>query len=169
MNRHKSLVQLSSQPLHTFTEVLSEGMALIAEHVSTLASGASLLAAMSSPRGAEVLRVVAEEEAAKYLILLDATRFDYKEQGDRSRQLKRFSDHLPKGIYVRSYRGSPATYGEIVRYADRLRDDLYLDGPNDIDWIFRNEILAERDERLYVDFVDSDEGGVLDTSPFRHW
>ncbi len=72
MNKHKSLTQLSSQSLHAFTEALSEGMALIAEHVLALASGASLLAAMSSPRGAEVLRVVAEEEAAKYLILLDA-------------------------------------------------------------------------------------------------
>jgi hypothetical protein len=159
MNQHKSITQLSSRSLRAFTEALSEGMALIAEHVVALATGTSLLADMNSPRGVEVLRVVAEEEAAKYLILLDAARFDYKEQKDRSRQLKRFIDHLPKGIYARSYHTSPATYGEIVRYAEGFLDDLYLDGPNDVDWIFRNEVLAERDERLYVDFVNSDEGG----------
>jgi hypothetical protein len=29
---------------------------------------------------------------------------------------------------------------------------------NDVDWIFRNEIEAYRENRLYVDFVETDEG-----------
>jgi hypothetical protein len=39
-----------------------------------------------------------------------------------------------------------------------LRKSHYLDGPNDIDWIFRNEIDARREEQLYVDYVASDDG-----------
>ena len=41
---------------------------------------------------------------------------------------------------------------------DVLRTSHYLDGPNDIDWIFRNEIEARREELLYVDYVSSDNG-----------
>jgi hypothetical protein len=35
-----------------------------------------------------------------------------------------------------------------------MRPSLYLDGPNEVDWIFRNQLIAEREQTLYVDFVD---------------
>jgi len=41
-----------------------------------------------------------------------------------------------------------------------LRKSQYLDGPNDVDWIFRREIDARRERRLYVDYELSDEGGT---------
>ena len=46
----------------------------------------------------------------------------------------------------------------LLRQVDVLRTSHYLDGPNDIDWIFRNEIEARREELLYVDYVSSDDG-----------
>jgi hypothetical protein len=37
---------------------------------------------------------------------------------------------------------------------DSERKILYLDGPNDVDWIFQNDILRKREESIYVDYVD---------------
>jgi hypothetical protein len=39
-----------------------------------------------------------------------------------------------------------------------LRQAYYLDGPNDVDWIFRNSIEAGREQALYVDYVKTDDG-----------
>jgi hypothetical protein len=55
----------------------------------------------------------------------------------------------------------------LVRYVDLLRRNYYLDGPNDVDWLFRNEIMAEREERLYVDYVETDDGDMW-ISPRRY-
>jgi hypothetical protein len=41
---------------------------------------------------------------------------------------------------------------------DLQRQSHYLDGPNDVDWIFRNELLAQREESLYVDYIHDEEG-----------
>ena len=38
-------------------------------------------------------------------------------------------------------------------YVQPCRNSLYLDGPNDVDWILRNEIKASRETALYVDYV----------------
>lgn len=42
---------------------------------------------------------------------------------------------------------------EAKRHVDRERRTLYLDGPNDIDWIFRNDITQRREEAMYLDYV----------------
>lgn len=52
----------------------------------------------------------------------------------------------------------PATFGELIDYLEGARASHYLDGPNDVDWVFRNEIEASREERLYVDYVEMDDG-----------
>jgi hypothetical protein len=112
----------------------------------------------SAARGANAIQVVATEEAGKYLVLLDAVRCGRASQRIRARQLRRFGDHLAKGIYAKVTDWSPATFGEIIRYIDQLRRSHYLDGPSDMDWIFRNEIEVEREELLYIDYVETDEG-----------
>lgn len=38
-------------------------------------------------------------------------------------------------------------------HIDRERQALYLDGPSDVDWIFRNDIERRREEAMYVDYV----------------
>jgi len=60
----------------------------------------------------------------------------------------------------------PADFGELLAYLEHQRASLYLDGPNDVDWIFRNEVLATREETLYVDLVDA-EGALLWLTPAR--
>jgi hypothetical protein len=47
----------------------------------------------------------------------------------------------------------PGTLAELQEYVDNHREEFYLDGPNDVDWIFRNEVLEGREGALYVDYV----------------
>lgn len=44
---------------------------------------------------------------------------------------------------------------------ESCRPELYLDGHESILWTFRNQILQKREDRLYVDYVRTDDG--------RHW
>jgi hypothetical protein len=52
----------------------------------------------------------------------------------------------------------PATFGEVHDRVDTARLSHYLDGPMDADWILSNELLAEREGNVYVDFVWDIEG-----------
>lgn len=97
-----------------------------------------------------------DEEAAKSLILPDLVRMGWRDQAAASRQLGYFSQHLPRRIYAEMVEMRPATFGEVRELVGSMRPSLYLDGPNDVDWIFRNQLIAEREQTLYVDFVDYD-------------
>ncbi len=107
-----------------------------------------------------LIRMVADEEAAKFLILVDAVRCPTHEAKRRARQLKRCHDHVAKGVYTEACYLQPADLAEVIGCVRHLREAFYLDGPNDVDWIFRNTIERVREERLYVDYVDDDEGGA---------
>jgi hypothetical protein len=108
-------------------------------------------------RGIEILRLAAEEEAAKVRVLLDAVRCPRaKRPDDSARQLQYFNDHLAKGIYAECCDRRPAGFGDVRRWIERERKDLYLDGPSGVDWIFYNESLRRREERIYIDFVEND-------------
>jgi hypothetical protein len=156
--------KLASRSVQGLIAGLSEGLALIAEHVAALETAVER---SDVPRARAAIRVVSEEEAGKYLVLVDAVRGARAPQRKRSRQLKRASDHIAKGIYAQAAEIRPATFDELLRYVDMLRQSHYLDGPNDVDWIFRNEIEARREEQLYVDFVESDEGDVWQSPQSR--
>lgn len=146
----KSLVSLSAA---NFYVAVAEGLGLIAEHVDALVSGIEQLSTSGTGRAVEVVAALAEEEAAKYLIMVDAVRCPFDQQKVRAVQLGRFGDHLAKGIYARVTEMRPASWTELLGLIESLRQQYYLDGPNDVDWIFRNELLASREERLYVDYV----------------
>ncbi|QYG94197.1 hypothetical protein HC251_18320 [Iamia sp. SCSIO 61187] len=135
---------------------LADGLATIGEHVTTLASDAST--SDLGPRGGFVLEMVATEEAGKFLSLLDAARCLSRPHSEQVDQLKRCTDHVAKGIYARVVDIRPADLRELTAYVDLLRRAYYLDGPNDDDWIFRNEIESAREEQMYVDLVESDDG-----------
>jgi len=137
---------------------LAEGMSLIAEHVAALETAAQHQTGPYAARAAAAIRVVADDEAGKYLVLLDVARCARQTVDHKKRQLRRCGNHVAKGTYAKAVDMRPATYRELIRYVGQLRQSHYLDGPNDVDWIFRNEIEAEREDRLYVDFVDTDEG-----------
>lgn len=158
--------KLASHSRPALLEELAEGMALLVEHVSALERAAETLRGQETPRAVEAIGVIADEEAAKFLILLDVARCAYEDARVKRDQLKRTSSHVAKGIYARAVDIRPADYAEVLRFVDGLRRSHYLDGPNDVDWIFRNEIEAEREERLYVDYVETDEGDMW-ISPAR--
>lgn len=137
--------------------VIAEGLNLLAEHVAALQHDiAHLAGSPDGQRGTAVLAAQADEEASKILILLDLVRMDQDNEAV-SRQLRRFYNHLARCIYAEMARMRPATFAEVRRLVDTMRQSHYLDGPNDADWIFRNHARAAR-RVLYVDYVHEEDG-----------
>jgi AbiV family abortive infection protein len=113
----QDLAQLSDAVLYT---ELAQGLGLCAANAKRIADDCLLLAGDKRARGAEILRIAAEEEATKVLILLDAIRCPRSRlPTEFSRQLQYFNDHLAKGIYAQ-YCGE----GVLPRRTKRCRLDL---------------------------------------------
>ena len=161
MKAIKDLVQLPDPKL--FAE-LARGMELCLEHATEVWRSASLLAQQKEWRCVPALESLAEEEAAKYLLLLDAARCP--RDGRCSKHLYGFNDHLAKGIYAEVSDCNPSTFGELREYIKLELAKYYLDGPNDYDWIFSNEVLRLREEKLYVAYAEM-EGDYRWLSPRR--
>ena len=159
--------QLAGQSNSRFQALMAEGLSAIAENCQVLDDSAEALALANQWRGARVLRTIADEEAGKFLILLDAVRLGRDNQRKLRGQLSRANDHLAKGLYCKASEIRPADFEELQRYLQDQRATLYLDGPNDVDWMFRNQVLANREEVLYVDLVDS-EGVIGWLTPARY-
>lgn len=149
----KDLNQLSDSDL---VVQASEGLDLIFEHIRSIEADVKFLADQNKTCGFNILEHVLKEESAKFLILLDAIRCPRIPPDNFTKQLARFNDHLAKGIYSLVYDFRPAYFKEIRDAIERECHEYYLDGPNDFDWIFRNEILQTREEQLYVDYVEND-------------
>lgn len=139
-------------------DAIAAGMAALVEHVDTLSADLAALVADERARSAAALGIQAEEEAAKILILLDLVRMGWRDQKACVNQIDRFYDHLARGIYAQVVHFRPATVKELQRLIDFERRSRYLDGPNDVDWIFRNEVLTRRESSLYVDYVHTEDG-----------
>jgi AbiV family abortive infection protein len=151
----RDLTQLSEP---AFDAGIAEGLSLIVANVERLREAAVVLGKSDHYHGSRILNMLAEEEATKFLILIDAVRCP-QQPGERlSNQLGRFNDHLAKGLYAKACNYRPGTLGELQHYVNMDRDDFYLDGPNDCDWIFRNEIIESREGQVYVDYVARDDG-----------
>src|SRR5438105_7753643 len=103
----RRIAKLASLPVPKLLASLAEGTSLVAEHVATLDEDAI----ECSARGRAAVRAIADEEAGKFLILMDVARCAHRPQRIRSEQLKRASNHLAKGIYAEVTWMSPATYG----------------------------------------------------------
>ena len=165
----KDLGQLSDPD---FLQAVSEGLGLVIENATRLYEGAQTLLKAKHAQGTHVLTLLAEEEAAKFLILIDAVRCPRRLAKIRARQLGYFNNHLTRGIYASLSDARPIDLAELERYADSERKSLYLDGPNDVDCIFRNRTLARREEAIYVDYIEDDDGhhwlGPRDDDVFLH-
>jgi hypothetical protein len=157
--RPRAFTQLATLAEPDLLAALAEGMTLIAEHVVALETAAQHQTGPYASRAAAAIRVVVDDEAGKYLILLDVTRCVREPARNNVEQLlKRCRSHRAKGIHASTTDMRPATYEELIRYVDRLSQSYYLDGQNDVDWIYANEIESRREGRLYVDLVKTDEG-----------
>jgi len=96
----------------------------------------------------------ADEEAAKALILLDAIRCPPRRQQDINRTLGNFYQHLARLLYAEACRWHAMSLSKLDEYLRMDRYSHYLDGPNDVDFVYRNRALDSRDCFLYADLVD---------------
>lgn len=154
----RALKRLLQLPQKERFSRISEGLGLLVEQVAALESDLSALAKTERWRGLDILAAQADEEAAKALILLDFVRMDPSHRKASARQLGYFYNHLARCIYVEMVQMRPAEFAEVRGLIDMMRQSHYLDGPNDVDWIFRNELLVRREESLYVDYIHEEEG-----------
>lgn len=134
--------------------MLIEGLTRIGESVGVMAREIELADDAEAPTAARVLRNVCREEAGKFLLLLDLYRMPKISQGQMSTHLHRAGDHLAKLLYAQMADFAIGDRREMSRAIETYRASHYLDGPNDVDWIWRNELLAEREGALYTDLVD---------------
>jgi AbiV family abortive infection protein len=100
---------------------IADGLDSISEHCAALESAATLLDYSRHWRAATALRVIAEEEAGKFLILLDAVRCGRKRQKVFAEQLERSHDHLARELSVATVSIRPATFAELLSYLEGLR------------------------------------------------
>lgn len=154
----KDLTQLGERD---FCDSVATGLGLVIKNATRLSDGAAALHETGHHHAAHVLNTIAEEEAAKFLILVDAVRCPRTPADRLTEQLARFNDHMAKGLYARSCMMRPHTLQQLQEYIDHYRDEFYLDGAEGVEWIFRNEIQQAREGALYVDYVARDEG--------HHW
>ena len=135
-------------------------MDAVASHVETLVGAATRSHDAGDSLPAKILMAIAGQEAGKFLVLLDAGRIPYNDRIRMTSQLKRAGDHLAKSLYVEMADVRAATLSGVERYLAEARQSHYLDGPNDVDWIFRNRALADREDVMYVDYQETDEGFI---------
>ena len=148
-----SITDLHCLSDNTLFETVSEGVAHIVENAESLESMAVRLIELGEHRGARMFRALAAEESAKVLILVDVVRCPLEESDRRVRTLRRFYDHLAKHIHAKACSWRTADFAELERAIHRERRALYLDGPNEVDWIFPNYAKTERARPMYVDYV----------------
>ncbi|MFF3038908.1 AbiV family abortive infection protein [Arthrobacter citreus] len=136
--------------------VIGDGLVHLGAHVEQLMWSIDHLLGEGQESAAATLQVICVEESAKVLILLDITRT--RDQRIARKGCDYFYSHLPRLIYANVHSSNPADFGEIEGYLPWLRASHYLDGPNDVDWIWRNDLLRTRENSLYVDYEETDDG-----------
>jgi hypothetical protein len=164
----RQITRLEQMPEPAKRRYISTGLAKIAENVRSLLSEVNRIQ-NTAARASTILTHIAAEEAGKGFILVDYMR-PYREVTPemRSRHLGNVYRHLARGIYERYYESRPDAFEEVQSIVTGYRVSHYLDGPNDVDWIFRNQIEERRESELYVDLI-SKEGGLEWYSPTDWW
>jgi len=165
--RTKAIRDLCQLPESDFLSEIALGLPTILNNSERYYASALATDATDSV-AARALASLAGEEAAKTLILIDAVRCPRSPTKRLSDQLGRYNLHLAKGLYEEAYAIVPADFAELRSYVDSQRVSHYLDGPNDVDWVFENEVLHSRESRLYVDYVADDDGHHVWLDPRRH-
>lgn len=135
---------------------IAEGLNLLVENIQTISLSFRKLEDQQTIRGYRILRQLAEEESAKFLILIDYVRCPDTRQVEQSRQLRYFYDHFVRSLYAEYCTIRPATWKEVYDWVELMKPSLFLDGPLGVEWIFRNELLQQREQQMYVDFVKTD-------------
>jgi AbiV family abortive infection protein len=155
--RTRKLVDVvRAMPEADFLGWVAEGLVLVLKHAERLHRAQVALTDSRQHHAARIVHSICEEEAAKFLILVDIVRCP-RNPDLRAEQARRFEDHIAKGIYARSCGMKPGTLGELQGFLHFYRERPYLDGPDGDNWEFGNEILRQREGTMYVDYVSIDE------------
>jgi AbiV family abortive infection protein len=158
--RAKAIVDLCQLSDPDLFGTVSAGLRVVLANALNLHRQAVFAGRAGHEQGGVILGGFAQEEAAKFHVLMDAIRCPRGEVFANHLR-KHFYDHLARGIYAEQYDHYPANFGEVRSHVDDARVALYLDGPEGFDWIFRNQIVERREQQIYVDYVQADEE--------RHW
>ncbi len=138
---------------------IAQGLKLIYENAKCIIEDSIFLKQNKHHQGSENLE---NEEAAKFLILLDAIRCDRKKNNKNfKRQLGYFSNHLARNIYANYCGMSPADFREVRDFIEKEREPYYIDGPDYKNWVYRNTHISKRESCMYVDYVKIEDK--------RHW
>jgi len=164
-----SLRRLVDVPDADLFETLSEGIRRIVDNAASLDETARRLVGIGDFRGSEVMRGFAEEEAGKALVLIDFVRCP-RDSEKRLETLKRFRGHVAKRIHAMACSYPKLwTFKMLELLVEVKCRPWHCDGPNGVDWIFRNSIREEREQLLYVDYVqdvsDGSDGAFCWTDP----
>jgi hypothetical protein len=159
--------QLANRNAHDRDVLLIDGLTRIGASVRALVDEWINAESIGAHRACKLVRNTAREEAGKFLLLLDHYRDPTATQAQRSAHFKRGGDHLAKLIYAQITDYSIASYDELRSAVECHRQAFFLDGPNDIDFIFSNDLIHDREAALYVDLIDNEgalewEGGARD-------
>lgn len=153
----RQMTALSGLSIAALVDELAAGLPVLLQSAEELMESANDLPA-SRERGRAILSGFAEEEAAKILMLLDLLRCPMRLKVDRKRQGRSIYDHHARLLYAECYDWRPATFGELRQGTLAERESHYVDGPNDVDWIYRNSMLDKREAALYADRISGENG-----------
>lgn len=157
----RQLKRITSIPDSERDRLLGEGLEALGKNIASI--DAELQA---SPRGdlglraVPILQNIAEEEAAKAMMIFDIVRAGWERNDDVKRLLEAWYNHLARGIYAQLYAGRPACFEETAIYAAKLRKKVYLDGPDGPRFLLRNEILDTREREIYVDLYQDEKDNL---------
>ncbi len=123
-----------------FFATVSEGLGHIHEHATSISKQSAVLAAaQANITGVYILRTIAEEEAGKFLILMDAVRCP---RNRLSQHLPKFWHHLAKGIYSESVNWSAGSLRQLREIIEEHSKAFYLDGRTT--WTGSSGMIAAR-------------------------
>ena len=166
MTQSSAISDLGNRKPEFFWRMVASGIDHLVANILRFDAAAQRASDDGDESIASLLGSFADEEAAKVLILMDAVRCPQPKA--RARTLKRWHSHQWKGIYVRACYWRPVDLPEVAAYIEQELQPYYLDGPLDVDWIFPNEIISQRERQIYVDLVeDLAESGQ--SSPEPYW
>jgi len=154
--KEKNIKKLCQMRIDERLKAISEGLDLLIENVFSINESLKKLQKVETVRGYKILRQISEEEAAKFLILIDYIRCPSKQSEWQSRQLKYFYSHFARCLYAEYCITRPASWKEVCDWVERNRQSRYLDGPLGVEWIFRNEFIDKREREIYVDYIEMD-------------
>jgi len=152
----KELKKLSNYPEDKKMEIIAEGLNSLSSHVNEICKSIDKLSNEETQRGYHILTNLCEEEASKFLMLIDYVRYPHSAYSLRDKHIKNFYNHFSRCAYVDVYHSRPATWKDVCDHIYLISPELFLDGPNDVDWIFRNRLIQNREQRMYVDYIEID-------------